>query len=1237
MSAKTVTLTFKVAESGDGFKKIRAEVTGLQSVISSTVAEAKKLQSSFIDTAAVLTSFNSVAQSFQNLQSAIAGISEPFVSFDDAMRKANTMAGKGGEDFEKLKEQVIGLSKEVPVAREALAEGLYQVVSNGVPEDNWISYLETSARSAVGGCADLSKVVGVTSTVIKNYALGWDSAISIQDKIQLAAKNGVTSFEQLADALPRVSGNASTLGVSIDELLATFATLTGVSGNTAEVSTQLAAVFTALVKPSSEATKMAAEMGIQFDAAAIKAAGGFEQFLTKLDQSVKAYSAASGVLEQEVYGKLFGSAESLRSLIPLTGNLSEKYQANVAAMVDSTNTMQEAYATMADSASSRSQIMQNKIAAAFDGIAGYFAQFKPMMDLIAQLGLFAMGITSIATAMGRLLTVTKLTVVAKKGLMLVVKMLVPNIRGLVVSFNGLTTAQKVAAVATTTLKAAIRGLMIATGVGAIISVVSSAIDCFSSSADDASGSSENLTRSQQALKSYTEEGAAAQSRANEEYERARLEMKLNIERCAEFHGTKEEESRLVGELNEKYGDTLGFYSSVSDWYRVLTTNSELYCKQLQREAEIRNLTDKIVKGKSDYREATGKEYTDNTVSEEEAALKNVVANEPEDNEKIAQFAVDLLNDPLNTWIDVASGNDPWKKAKRNKADAQARVDLARDIAADEARLSALIKESTDAAAGFVKGSGGGSNTTMSAGDDVSKMSIGELKRAKEKYETKLQESHPGDDVEGLKKEYAAVSRALSSREVALGLRKAPKSQNKKAPRKVVEGENLTREQLRTNIELTTAKLTSDDSEEQRMLREKIKGWKDAVYQIDLATAKSQRPQSLDTLKDISEEIKYQQFLRENASGEDIAAIDQEIDRLNVLGKKMELSARVPVPVDQIESFHELNEELSVATELLDYVSTAEERMSVSNRISALQKKKEQMQSEGEPKPGDLKELNTLEELSKARQYYAKQQEKADADEYQSLQKTINAIDEKMKALQRGARVEEISTWVAELNKLTGEDFTIKLKEEGLDGIESMIRELQKMLDDKENPLTEGLREQIEALVGDLNSLASNKSLGKFSKKTTAAFEAVGELGSSFKNMGSTFEVPYLDVAGTIAQAVATLALSYSQASAESAGLGPWGWIAFTAAGLAQLMAVIASVKNVTAFADGGIAYGPTLGLFGEYAGASSNPEVVAPLNKLKTLIEPRDPAPLSGRVEFEIDGRKLRGVLQRVETLSRRS
>lgn len=117
------------------------------------------------------------------------------------MRKANTMAGKSGDEYSKLKGSIKDMSSVIPLAREELANGLYQVVSNGVPEDNWISFLE---QSAVGGLADLGQVVNVTSTLIKKYGLEWDAVTEIQDKIQMTAKNGVTSFEQLASALPEL-------------------------------------------------------------------------------------------------------------------------------------------------------------------------------------------------------------------------------------------------------------------------------------------------------------------------------------------------------------------------------------------------------------------------------------------------------------------------------------------------------------------------------------------------------------------------------------------------------------------------------------------------------------------------------------------------------------------------------------------------------------------------------------------------------------------------------------------------------------------------------------------------------------------------------------------------------------------------------------------------------------------------------------------------------------------------
>ncbi len=263
----TITISFAVKDGENGLKTLILDADGFRKVMEDNVRITEKFQKKIFETAAKATSFQAADSAVQQLNGFMQNLTAESIGFNKAMRAANTMAGKDAAGFGQLKDEVAELAKSIPIARDELANGLYQVVSNGVPEDNWISFLETSARSAVGGLADINKVVGVTSTLIKNYGLEWSAAADIQDKIQLTAKNGVTSFEQLAQALPRVTGNAATLGVSIDELMGTFATLTGVSGNTAEVSTQLAAIFTSLVKPSSEAAEMASAMGIKFDAA----------------------------------------------------------------------------------------------------------------------------------------------------------------------------------------------------------------------------------------------------------------------------------------------------------------------------------------------------------------------------------------------------------------------------------------------------------------------------------------------------------------------------------------------------------------------------------------------------------------------------------------------------------------------------------------------------------------------------------------------------------------------------------------------------------------------------------------------------------------------------------------------------------------------------------------------------------------------------------------------------------
>ena len=70
---------------------------------------------------------------------------------------------------------------------------------------------------------------------------------------------------------------------------------------------------------------------------------------------------------------------------------------------------------------------------------------------------------------------------------------------------------------------------------------------------------------------------------------------------------------------------------------------------------------------------------------------------------------------------------------------------------------------------------------------------------------------------------------------------------------------------------------------------------------------------------------------------------------------------------------------------------------------------------------------------------------------------------------------------------------------------------------------------------------------------------------------------------------------------------------------------------VAAFANGGIVSGPTLGLMGEYAGAKSNPEVIAPLDKLKNMIGSRQAQQVNVGGEFRLNGQDLVVALQRAE------
>lgn len=102
----------------------------------------------------------------------------------------------------------------------------------------------------------------------------------------------------------------------------------------------------------------------------------------------------------------------------------------------------------------------------------------------------------------------------------------------------------------------------------------------------------------------------------------------------------------------------------------------------------------------------------------------------------------------------------------------------------------------------------------------------------------------------------------------------------------------------------------------------------------------------------------------------------------------------------------------------------------------------------------------------------------------------------------------------------------------------------------------------------------------------------------------------------------------------------WSGIGGIIAGSALIAATAAAksaLQNITAFAAGGIVSGPTLSLVGEYSGASNNPEVIAPLNKLRSMLEPTGLSAKSLYLETKVKGKDLYIALRGVEHEKRRT
>ncbi len=755
-------------------------------------------------------------------------------------------------------------------------------------------------------------------------------------------------------------------------------------------------------------------------------------------------------------------------------------------------------------------------------------------------------------------------------------------------------AAKGSAASTLAFGYALKGFLISSGVGIAIVALTTIIAKLCTTTDEATDSTKKFLSAEERAKREAEELEQLRQQEASTLNSSRAALEINISKLKDFNGTKEQEKKLVAEMNDTYGDTMGYFSSVADWYQALVANSEAYCRQMVIEARTRMLANRIAEKEQ--------ENYDTLYDETGQARKFSIAIKSIKKEKVGES---IFGNPIYRILGAVT--DKSEAIERVKANNQAIANLKQQMESSVKELASLNYA--------VKGSATRPDSGSGSGLQMAKTRLQELK----------------DLISKSTEEFAAASESK-------------------------------REQIRRNIQ----------------------EWKKEASQIELTMAAATRPDELTSMQDIDDEIAYQQNLRRNAAKENMAIYDAQIKLLNEEKEARELSAHTPIPIENITTYKQLNDEVSYYTSLLQSGSE-EVRVFAQKNLNALSDIKEKWDEtleEIKPKKGvdegatTLKEISknisilsdqlqnasTTEEAARLNKEIALWQEKADAVQHagevvdrnamslKEITKNISILNGQLQSVTSSEEAailnQEIALWkekaeaISNAGKESANAFEKMREGWGIvkgfgSGIESITQSLQGNASawQRVTGIVDGflqIYDGISAIINIINTLCGVTFSHTAAKTSEAAAISVATGAQTAE--AATAEVAAAALVPVIAANKAATA-SYMEL-ASAAYFAAHAYIPFAGFGIASgfVASMATIVKSIGAvgvlpFANGGIVSGPTLGLIGEYAGASNNPEVVAPLDKLRSLLSP--PEAMAGEVRFIIDGDKLVGVLDR--------
>ena len=396
-----------------------------------------------------------------------------------------------------------------------------------------------------------------------------------------------------------------------------------------------------------------------------------------------------------------------------------------------------------------------------------------------------------------------------------------------------------------------------------------------------------------------------------------------------------------------------------------------------------------------------------------------------------------------------------------------------------------------------------------------------------------------------------------------------------------------------------------------------------------------------TLKEITDNIQILNDKLQSASADEAVLINQQIEgwekkaeAIRNAGKATE--DNTPLWTEDADTLKEINDNIQILTEKLQNANVDEAAM-LNQQIEAWNKKAEAIKNAGKAvdnTPLWTEDANTLQEIGDNIKILNDQLQTATIDEAALINQQIAAWNEKADAIRNaGKETESVSI------------STGKALQRGWGGIKSIGSSIEGITDALKGngnawQLVTGI---IDGFIGLYTGIQTVVGIIQLLTGASAAHAATKGVEATAETTEATVRATSAATNAAASAAIITAnkleAASWKELAA-SEYMAAHAYIPFAGFGIAMgfvtAMLAATAAAGIPMLAEGGIASGPTLAMVGEYAGASGNPEVIAPLDKLRGML--KEPAGVDfGKVEFEIKGRTLVGILNKENNITKRS